>query len=64
MSEDGLKAARLRILRKSDRGADIDLEVLLDVPVVMTVEVGRKSLTIKELLSLTPGAVVTFDRRN
>ena len=37
------------------------MELLLDVPVVMT-EVGRKSLTIKELLSLTPGAVVTFDR--
>ena len=31
---------------------DIDLDMLMDVPVTMTVEVGRKSLTIKELLSL------------
>jgi flagellar motor switch protein FliN/FliY len=36
--------------------------MLMDVPVTMTVEVGRKSLTIKELLSLTPGSVVSFDR--
>jgi len=63
MSEDELKAAPLTDLEENrTEGADIDLEVLLDVPVVMTVEVGRKSLTIKELLSLTPGAVVTFDR--
>ena len=41
---------------------DIDLDMLMDVPVTMTVEVGRKSLTIKELLSLTPGSVVSFDR--
>ena len=41
---------------------EIDLDMLMDVPVTMTVEVGRKSLTIKELLSLTPGSVVSFDR--
>jgi flagellar motor switch protein FliN/FliY len=41
---------------------DIDLDMLMDVPVTMTVEVGRKSLAIKELLSLTPGSVVSFDR--
>lgn len=35
---------------------DIDLDMLMDVPVTMTVEVGRKSLTIKELLSLSPEA--------
>ncbi len=63
MSEDELQAAPIPDL-EDNRGeaADIDLEMLLDVPVVMTVEVGRKSLAIKDLLSLTPGAVVTFDR--
>ena len=63
MSEDELQAAPIPELE--DNGGevgDIDLEMLLDVPVVMTVEVGRKSLPIKDLLSLTPGAVVTFDR--
>ena len=46
----------------SSAPGDIDLDMLMDVPVTMTVEVGRKSLTIKELLSLTPGSVVSFDR--
>ena len=43
-------------------GGEIDIEMLMDVPVHMTVEVGRKQMTIKELLSLTPGSVVAFDR--
>ena len=63
MSEDEIKAAPIPELEDNGSEAgDIDLEMLLDVPVVMTVEVGRKSLPIKDLLSLTPGAVVTFDR--
>ena len=41
---------------------EIDLELLMDVPVYLTVEVGRKKMTIKELLSLTSGSVVSFDR--
>ena len=63
MNEDEVKAAPIPDLEDngSDAG-DIDLEMLLDVPVVMTVEVGRKSLAIKDLLSLTPGSGVTFDR--
>ena len=63
MNEEEVKAAPIPDLEDngSDAG-DLDLEMLLDVPVVMTVEVGRKSLAIKDLLSLTPGSVVTFDR--
>ncbi|MEY2908662.1 MAG: flagellar motor switch protein FliN [Pseudomonadota bacterium] len=41
---------------------EIDLDLLMDVPVYLTVEVGRKKMTIKELLSLTSGSVVSFDR--
>jgi flagellar motor switch protein FliN/FliY len=63
MSEDDLEMAPVPSLEATGGEAgDIDLEMLLDVPVVMTVEVGRKSLTIKELLSLTPGSVVTFNK--
>ena len=63
MSEDEVQAAPIPDLEdKGSEAGDIDLEMLLDVPVVMTVEVGRKSLAIKDLLSLTPGSVVTFDR--
>ena len=48
--------------RPTGAAGEIDIEMLMDVPVHMTVEVGRKKMTIKELLSLTPGSVVTFDR--
>jgi len=63
MSEDDAVTAVPSELTDAPSGAagDIDLDMLMDVPVTMTVEVGRKSLTIKEL-SLTPGSVVSFDR--
>lgn len=41
---------------------EIDLDLLMDVPVYLTVEVGRKRMTIKELLALNSGSVVSFDR--
>ena len=63
MNEEELTATSPTELEDApSEGGDIDLEMLLDVPVVMTVEVGRKALAIKELLSFSPGAVVTFDR--
>tara|TARA_B110000503_G_C6990548_1_gene347152 strand:- start:486 stop:815 length:330 start_codon:yes stop_codon:yes gene_type:complete len=37
-------------------------DMLMDVPVVLTVEMGRTQMTIRHLLSLIPGSVVTFDR--
>ena len=43
-------------------GGEIDLDLLMDVPVYLTVEVGRKKMTIKELLSLASGSIVSFDR--
>ncbi len=66
MSEDTQDTATATPPELTDRPAgaagEIDIEMLMDVPVHMTVEVGRKKMTIKELLSLTPGSVVTFDR--
>ena len=63
MTNDELKTTEPPELEDNpSQGGDIDLDMLLDVPVVMTVEVGRKSLPIRDLLALTPGAVVTFDR--
>jgi len=35
---------------------------LLDVPVRVTVEVGRTNLTLAELVQLGPGSLVTLDR--
>jgi flagellar motor switch protein FliN/FliY len=64
MSDDDATTAVPNELENNPESSpgDIDLDMLMDVPVTMSVEVGRKSLTIKELLSLTPGSVVSFDR--
>jgi len=38
-----------------------DLNLILDIPVKMTVELGRTKMTIKELLRLSQGSVVTLE---
>ena len=47
---------------KANGAGDIDIDMLMDVSVSLTVEVGRKKMAIKELLGLTQGSVVSFDR--
>lgn len=41
---------------------DINLEVVLDVPVTLSMEVGRARLPIRNLLQLNQGSVVELDR--
>ncbi|HBZ14797.1 flagellar motor switch protein FliN [Pantoea sp. NPDC088449] len=38
-----------------------DMNLILDIPVKMTVELGRTKMTIKELLRLSQGSVVSLD---
>jgi flagellar motor switch protein FliN/FliY len=38
------------------------LELLLDVPMEITVELGRSRMTIQELLALSPGSVIELDK--
>jgi flagellar motor switch protein FliN/FliY len=38
------------------------LSLVLDVPVELSVEVGRTKMTIRETLALGPGSIVTLDR--
>ncbi|HAT25088.1 MAG: flagellar motor switch protein FliN [Pantoea sp.] len=38
-----------------------DLNLILDIPVKITVELGRTKMTIKELLALSQGSVVALD---
>ncbi|MCE8029607.1 flagellar motor switch protein FliN [Halomonas daqingensis] len=54
-----------RVFRPLDRGkeggAPRDLEMIMDIPVKLTVELGRTKLTIKQLLELAQGSVVELD---
>ena len=38
-----------------------DIDLIMDIPVKLTVELGRTRMTIKELLRLTQGSVVALD---
>lgn len=42
-------------------GAMQDIDLIMDIPVKLTVELGRTRMTIKELLRLAQGSVVTLD---
>tara|TARA_B100000902_G_scaffold255647_1_gene242078 strand:+ start:218 stop:550 length:333 start_codon:yes stop_codon:yes gene_type:complete len=47
----------------SDEGkASIDPDILQNIPVTISVEVGRTSLKIKDLMRLTQGSVVELER--
>src|SRR3954470_21069594 len=39
-----------------------DLDMVLDVPVELTVEIGRTTMTIRETLDMGPGAIITLDK--
>lgn len=43
-------------------GGEINFELLLDIPVTLTVEIGRTRMPIKDLLALNQGSVVELDR--
>ena len=46
-----------------DQGArDVNLEVILDVPVTLSMEVGRTRIPIRNFLQLNQGSVVELDR--
>lgn len=41
---------------------DVNLDVILDIPVTLSVEIGRTKQTIRNLLQLNQGSVVEMDR--
>ena len=43
-------------------GAEINLDALMDVQVVLSVEIGRTKVPIKQLVSLNQGSVIELDR--
>jgi len=43
-------------------GGDVNLDVILDVPVTLSLEVGRTRLPIRSLLQLNQGSVVELER--
>lgn len=44
------------------QGGNPDLDIILDIPVSISMEVGRTSITIRNLLQLNQGSVIELDR--
>lgn len=59
------RAAEFENLRDEaapETGRDLNLEVILDVPVTLSMEVGRTRIPMRNLLQLNQGSVVELDR--
>lgn len=61
---DEIDAASFAALEKSrGNGSEkVDLDVLLDIPVTLALEIGRAKVSIRNLLSYTQGSVIEMDR--
>jgi len=63
-SMEQYEKAQFGELQSDGRGGkdDVNLEVILDIPVTLSVEIGRTRQTIRNLLQLNQGSVVELDR--
>ncbi|MGD9598625.1 MAG: flagellar motor switch protein FliN [Steroidobacteraceae bacterium] len=66
MSATAAEAAPAAVLEKlndeSDGAREVNLDVILDVPVTLSMEVGRTRIAIRNLLQLNQGSVVELER--
>lgn len=46
----------------SDKGADVDLNLVLDVPVNVALRVGSTDISIRDLVKLIEGSVIALDQ--
>lgn len=61
---DAASAPFQELTAETDRGdkGDVHLDAILDVPVTISMEIGRTQITIRNLLQLNQGSVVELDR--
>lgn len=52
----------LKATGQTSGGVGQDLDVILDIPVTISMEVGRTAITIRNLLQLNQGSVIELDR--
>lgn len=54
--------ANARVAEPAPASGEVNLDVILDVPVTLSMEVGRTRIPIRNLLQLNQGSVVELDR--
>lgn len=64
--EEGYEPAELKDENSGaaavQQGGDTNLDVILDIPVTLSMEIGRTRVSIQDLLQLAKGSVVELDR--
>ena len=51
-----------KLQNTSSSGEDLNLDVILDIPVTISMEIGNTKINIRNLLQLNQGSVVELDR--
>jgi len=57
-----VQTAPLDNLQDEGSGEEVNLDVILDIPVTIAMEIGRTTISIRNLLQLNQGSVVELDR--
>ena len=61
---DGAEPAEFADLQQEGtEGGELNLELIMDVPLTLTLEVGRASLNVRDLLKLSQGSVVELNKQ-
>jgi flagellar motor switch protein FliN/FliY len=64
-SESAQQANPAPVAKLDDEGrpkSDVDLDMVMDIPVTISMEIGRTRISIRNLLQLSQGSVVELDR--
>ncbi|MEK6748921.1 MAG: flagellar motor switch protein FliN [Pseudomonadota bacterium] len=62
-AEQAATPANLPVLEEDDTGGEnVNLDMILDIPVIIAMEIGRTNISIRNLLKLNQGSVVELDR--
>lgn len=61
-NDSAARAAFDPLTAESGLASDLNLDVILDVPVTLSLEVGRARIPIRNLLQLNQGSVVELER--
>jgi flagellar motor switch protein FliN/FliY len=60
---EGVEHERINdLFEEAEGGESLSLELILDIPLTLSVEIGRTEMPIQRLLQLTQGAVIELDK--
>ena len=61
-AEQEVSKVQAQALNESPAGGEVKLDVVLDIPVTIAMEIGRTKISIRNLLQLNQGSIVELDR--